>query len=246
MDEIRNDATWWADRAAELAERVRQDRPHVHVLTSTVAQSFSANLLLAAGARPSMSIAPGEIEAFTERTDALVANLGMLDAGRRDAIARALPILQARAVPWVVDPVKVERSSDRRAYAARLIEARPSVVRGNAREIEVLPVSPGVVMATTGAVDVIRCGDRRVAFAGGHALMRRVTAMGCAATTLVGAFLAVEADPFVACAAALLVIGVAGELAGESAPGPGSFPVHLLDILYRLAPAQLAARARFG
>ena len=32
----------------------------------------------------------------------------------------------------------------------------------------------------------------------------------------------------------MAVVGVAGELAGRRAEGPGSFQVHLLDALYRL------------
>ena len=55
--------------------------------------------------------------------------------------------------------------------------------------------------------------------------MARVTAMGCAASALVGACLAVEPDAWQATAAALIVIGVAGEVAAARARGPGSFAV---------------------
>jgi hydroxyethylthiazole kinase len=246
VDHINRDATWWAERAATLAERVRTHAPQVHVLTSTVAQPLSANLLLAAGAQPSMSAAAGEIEAFAERTDALIANLGMLDESRRDAIERTLPILRARGVPWVLDPVKIERSPRRLAFAAHLLDAGPTVVRGNRDEMATLPAASSVVMATTGAIDVVRAGQRQVAFGGGHPLMGSVTAMGCAATTLIGAFLAVERDAFVACAGALFMVGAAGAIAGETARGPGSFSVHFLDTLHRLTPEQIAARARLA
>jgi hydroxyethylthiazole kinase len=73
--------------------------------------------------------------------------------------------------------------------------------------------------------------------------MGQVTAMGCAASALVAAALAVETDPFVATAAALLGLGVAGEWAGTLAKGPGSFAVEIIDALYGLDSAMLE-RAR--
>jgi len=239
-------ATQWAATAGDLLERVRASAPQVHVLTSTVAQPLSANLLLATGAQPSMSAEAGEIAAFAERTHALVANLGMLDEPRRAALATALPILRRRGVPWVLDPVKVERSPARLAFARELLAHGPAVVRANAAEMAALAPDPGVVQAITGEVDAVTRGEERLRLAGGHAWMASVTAMGCAGTGLVAAFLAVEADAFAAAAAALLVLAVAGELAGERAQGPGSFAVALLDVLHGLDATTIAARARLA
>ena len=75
--------------------------------------------------------------------------------------------------------------------------------------------------------------------------MAKVTALGCAASALVAACLAVERDAWRASAAALLIIGVAGELAAERARGPGSFAVEILDALYPL-DRDHADRAREG
>jgi hydroxyethylthiazole kinase len=74
--------------------------------------------------------------------------------------------------------------------------------------------------------------------------MARVTAMGCAGSALVGACLAVEPDAFQATAAALILIGVAGELAAARARGPGSFAVEILDAVHGLDRETLIARAR--
>ena len=76
--------------------------------------------------------------------------------------------------------------------------------------------------------------------------MDRVTAMGCAASALAGAFLAVEPDAFVATVAVLLTVGVAGEVAAEAARGPGSFVPAFLDAVYALDAATLATRARLS
>ena len=82
--------------------------------------------------------------------------------------------------------------------------------------------------------------------ANGSPLMDRVTAMGCAASALAGAFLAVEQDSFAALASAILVMGVAGELAAETASGPGSFVPAFLDAVYTLDADTLAQRARIA
>ncbi len=246
MDRPTDDAGSWTAIAADLLDRVRTRTPEVHVLTSTVAQPLSANLLLAVGAQPSMSAAAGEIEAFAERTEALVANLGMLDDARRGALTRALPILAEHGTPWVLDPVKVERSPERLAFARELSAFAPAVVRANRAEMDALAPGAGPVAATTGEVDLVVDGERRLRIANGHPLMAKVTAMGCAGTGLVAAFLAVEEDAFLATGAALLVLGVAGAIAGARAQGPGSFPVQFLDALDRLDAAQLADRARLA
>ena len=75
--------------------------------------------------------------------------------------------------------------------------------------------------------------------------MAKVTAMGCAGSALIAACLAVEPDALRAAAAALLIIGVAGEMAAEARAGPGSFAVAIIDALYRLDGARLIA-ARKG
>jgi hydroxyethylthiazole kinase len=107
-----------------------------------------------------------------------------------------------------------------------------------------LATSLGTVVAVTGRTDYITDGSRVLAVDNGHALMARVTGMGCTASALVAAFLAVEPDAVLASARALVVLGLAGELAAERSPGPGSLQLHLLDTLYTLDEATVRARAR--
>jgi hydroxyethylthiazole kinase len=61
---------------------------------------------------------------------------------------------------------------------------------------------------------------------------------------LVAACLAVEADPWLATVAGLLVFALAGECAAVRACGPGSFAVELLDALANLDRETLRVRAR--
>src|SRR5271165_2235478 len=72
-------------QAAAILDRVRTRTPRVHCITNAVAQNFSANMLLALGAVPSMTIAPDEVGEFAARADAVLVNLGTFDAERRTA-----------------------------------------------------------------------------------------------------------------------------------------------------------------
>ena len=101
------------ETAWEILSRVRMRRPLVHCMTNSVAQNFTANVLLAAGAIPSMSVAPEEIAEFVARADALLINLGTLDRERRQAAEIAIKVASDEHRPWVLDPVFVDRSRAR-------------------------------------------------------------------------------------------------------------------------------------
>jgi hydroxyethylthiazole kinase len=242
---------------ADVIERVRAHSPRVHCITNAVAQNFTANVLLAAGARPSMTISPEEIGSFVASADALLVNLGTFDAVRREATDIALKVAAEESLPWVLDPVLIDRSQPRAAYAADLMTRRPRAVRLNRAEFAALAGSgpddealrryaldARTVIGLTGETDVVSDGARVAAIRNGHALMARVTAMGCVASALVAACHAVEADAWLATAAALLAIGVAGEGAAAHARGPGSFATDILDALYGLDRESLLARAK--
>lgn len=247
---------------AGLASRlalVRERRPRVHCLTNPVAMTLSANLLLAAGAVPSMTAEVAAQADFLRGSDALVVNLGMLDHPRLEAIGAATALAAELGRPWALDPVKVDRSADRLDVARRLMGAGPAVVRANDAEAAALvrggrrraahlAGEAGCVLAVTGAADLVTDGRRSVELRNGSPLMDRVTAMGCAVSALLGAFLAVEPDddPYLAGAAALLTAGTAGEIAAETARGPGSFVAAFLDAVYALDEATLTERARLA
>src|SRR5437899_6715494 len=96
--------------SADILARIRARRPRVHCITNAVAQNFTANLLLAAGAIPSMTVAPDEIADFVGTADALLVNLGTFDRERREAVEIAVKQVVNVGRPWVLDPVFVDRS----------------------------------------------------------------------------------------------------------------------------------------
>jgi hydroxyethylthiazole kinase len=245
------------DIAADVLIRLRERSPRVHCITNSVAQAFTANMLLAAGAVPSMTISPSEIAQFVGGANALLVNLGTLDAERREAIDIAVKEATNDGVPWVLDPVFIDRAPARADYAQALMARRPRAVRLNRAEFETLAddesddeavarhaLAQLTVIGLSGETDCVTDGTRRAVIANGDALMARVTAMGCAASALVAGCLAVEDDAFLATTAGLIAIGVAGELAASRASGPGTFAAAIIDALYGLDRETIKARAR--
>jgi hydroxyethylthiazole kinase len=244
-----------AAATADILARLRERHPRVHCITNAVAQSFTANILLAAGAVPSMTIAAEEVAAFVRRADALLVNLGTFDAERRRAVEAAIAAAREAGKPWVLDPVFIDRSPQRAAFARTLATQNPAAIRLNAAELAALAdrADPepereaharATVIGLTGARDLVTDGARQVVIANGDPLMAQVTAMGCAASALVAAAIAVEPDALTATAAAIAAFGVAGEIAAERSRGPGSFAVEIIDALHGLDAAALHRRMR--
>jgi len=97
----------------------------------------------------------------------------------------------------------------------------------------------GAVVCITGETDYIvsRSGMTRVK--NGDAMMPRVTGLGCTASALCGAFAAVNPDYQLAAAHAMAVMGISGQIAAETAHGPGSLQVNFIDALYQLSETQI-------
>jgi hydroxyethylthiazole kinase len=260
-DEMRHSQTAVRDDVPEIAvtllDRLRTRGPRVHCITNGVAQNFTANALLAAGAVPSMTLSAEEIGAFVAGSGALLVNLGTFDTERRVATGIAVQTAARESLPWVLDPVFIDRSAARADYARALIGQRPKAIRLNRGEFSVLAggeTTQGtlaayardnkIVVGLSGEADLVSDGKRLASIANGHPLMAKVTAMGCAASALVAACCAVEPDAWRATAAALAIIGVAGELAAAKADGPGSFAVTIIDALHTIDGPTLMARAK--
>jgi hydroxyethylthiazole kinase len=249
---------------------LRLRAPLVHNITNFVAMDLAANLLLAAGGLPVMVHAAEEVEDAVSTADALTINTGTLSPGWIDAMTAAARRAVELGKPWVLDPAGAAATSHRHQVAERLSRLQPTVIRGNGSEILVLgggmapaggvdsevdstealdaahdlAKATGAIVAVTGAVDYVTDGRAIVAVANGDPLMTKVTALGCALTCLIGACCAVNQDHLAATAHALAMLGLSGELAAVEARGPASFRVQLLDALYNLDEAALAAGAR--
>ena len=99
--------------------------------------------------------------------------------------------------------------------------------------------------ARTGAVDVVTDGRRTARIANGTPLLTRVTGAGCALGGLTAACAAVT-GPYDAALAATAWLTVAAERAADTARGPGSFKIALLDELALVGPGEVERSLRWG
>lgn len=257
-----------AAHAAAHLGRLHEARPLVHNITNYVAMDISANALLALGASPAMIHAPEEAGEFAGLASALVLNIGTLSPEWVEGMHAAADAAAAKGTPIVVDPVGAGATAYRTEVAQALLP-KATVVRGNASEILALagdaggptrgvdatdPVEAalqgaralarqhGAVVAVTGEIDLVTDGERTLRIRGGSPLMTQVTAMGCSATAVIGAFLGTGGDsPLDGTAHALLAFGHAGSEAAKVSAGPGSFRVAFMDALAALQAESLGA-----
>ena len=265
-DFLRDSARLARIAGAGLA-RLRELRPLTQCVTNFVSMDLAANALHALGASPAMASAPEEAADFARIAQALVCNIGTPSIERAMSLEAAALAFHEAGKPWVLDPVAVGATPFRAEIAMRLLDHKPTAIRGNAAEIialarlagagddfdPALPAAIGLaraaacIVAATGPVDLVTDGTRVVQIHNGSPLMTRVTAIGCALGAATAAFLACAEDPFEMCMAAVAAFGVAGELAEQSGPapmGPGSFRVHFIDRLFDLTPETLERTAR--
>lgn len=252
---------------------LRAKRPLIHHITNVVTVNDCANATLAIGASPTMTWAPEEVEEMAAASSALVLNLGTLQPWTVEAMERAGKAAAAAGVPIVLDPVGAGGTTYRTEAAISLVRSLPvAVIRGNLSEITCLAahqsgVNPGVdshgttavsselitnlagilgtTVAITGAVDAISDGRRSVLLGNGSDLLPYVTGTGCMTTSLIASFAAVS-EPFTAAAAGILSMGIAGEMAAAMGtdPGPGSFHIQLIDVLYHLKPESYLTKGK--
>lgn len=256
---------------AALADALRQLREHtplVQCLTNIVVAQWTANVLLAAGAAPAMVDNPDEAGGFAQIASGVLVNTGTPYRETYQAMRVAARAAHEAGTPWVLDPVAAGGLPVRTAFAVEVLEQRPTIIRGNASEIsglsggaggrgadstaspeEVLDLAQelarthGCVVAVSGAVDHITDGKQVVRISNGDAIMTRVTGVGCSLGGLMAGFAGVV-EPLLAASAATALMTVAADKAMETAKGPGTFAVALLDQLELTTPKELAERVR--
>ena len=104
------------------------------------------------------------------------------------------------------------------------------------------------VVVVSGAVDTISDGDKIIYTENGHPMLGNLTGTGCMCSSLVGSFCGVAKDElFNAAVAAMLCMGVAGELAHKNTEhlGAGSFHTALHDAISRMDAETLERLAKY-
>lgn len=251
--------------------RVRESNPLVLNVTNNVVTNTTANALLALGASPAMTHAPDDAAELASLASAVVLNIGTPAATYVESMHKAGAAANAKSIPVVLDPVAAGATAYRREAVRGLMDSvRMAAIRGNASEVlflageggaskgadstqaseealdaaRALASRLGAVVCVSGARDVITDGQRVLGVDNGHPMMTKVTGLGCTATALVGAFAAGAEDMLSATASAMAVMGLAGEIAAQDAPGPGTLQVRFLDALYAMDDGLIRSRLR--
>ena len=252
-------------------EEIRAKAPVVHNITNYVVMNNTANALLAIGASPVMAHAEEEMEEMVNIASALVINIGTLSERWVYSMFKAIRQAKKKGIPVILDPVGAGATNYRTWTVRELInEESPTIIRGNASEIMAVyddkAKTKGVdsssssdnainiaqkisekyncVVCVSGATDYIVEGNQIIKIMNGHQLMTRVTGLGCTASALCGACAAVDKNYCTATAKAMVVMGIAGEMAAEIAIGPGSLQMLFLDKLYKLTADDIVRRLK--
>lgn len=254
-------------------ENIRANSPLVHNITNYVVMNNTANALLSIGASPVMAHALEEVEEMVNIASSLVINMGTLSPHWVKAMIAAGKKALERKIPIVFDPVGVGATSYRTKTAQLIIEeCKPTIIRGNASEIMalnnsniitkgvdstesadsalsaaiLLAKSTGAVIVISGETDYITNGEDTISIKNGNSMMPQVTGMGCTATAITGACAAVDPDPLKAAASAMAIMGICGEIADQTAKGPGSLQMNFIDALYQLNGNDIQSKLKLG
>jgi hydroxyethylthiazole kinase len=218
-----------------------------------------------------MTSAIEEAAEMVKAAGALVLNTGTISIGQLETMLVAGAQANTSGIPIVLDPVGVGATRLRTDCVTRLLKDLDiAILKGNAGEIGVLsgiggsvrgvdsggvtgdPVRivrecvrrTGAVVVMSGEIDIVADTNRVFLVENGTSMMGQLSGTGCMASSVTGAFAAVEDDRTVASAAALATFGRAGERAAMKAYGPYSFRTALFDELFTLTEKDLAHHAR--
>ena len=260
--------------ASELLTNIRDKGPLVWNFSNFVSMDIAANALLSIGASPAMAHAKEEAKDFsqicTAINGALTINIGTFDPYWQECALEAAKQANENNLPWVLDPVGAGASGFRNTNVEQLIKFKPTILRGNGSEImAVAGLSGGgkgvdststsndaldaaisiakknkIIVAVTGAIDYVTDGNVTYAIEGGHEMMTKVTATGCALTCLIGAAIAVGENKVLSTASIIGIYGLAGEMACKISQGPGSLRMKLLDQLYNISTDEIISNVK--
>lgn len=261
------------NKCAEIWDEVRAASPLVHCITNYVTITDVANIILAGGASPAMVENRTEAYDFARLASALYFNIGTLNGDQETGMLQAAEAALQEGRPLVIDPVGCGVIPSRVEVINRIAAAgKITCIKGNgaeikslagmkaqARGVDSLDTGEGLaeacrslaagqqlVVAATGAVDIVADNQHMALIKNGTALFGRITGAGCMVGGLVAACIgAVPSEPWLATISALTAFNIAGEQAVRiSGANPGTFHSLLFDKLYGLRGEDILNEAR--
>ncbi|KOP31027.1 hydroxyethylthiazole kinase [Exiguobacterium sp. BMC-KP] len=235
---------------------ILEQKPLIHHLTNTVTINDCANVTLAVGASPVMAEDIREVEEMVRLAQALVLNIGTLDAEMQEAQRLAVREAGRLNVPIILDPVGAGATTLRTDFSKELIDFGCTIIKGNVSEIKTLLGENGrtkgvdavgdgsmdresirifarkqqSVVVVTGPIDYITDGTREMELNVGTPRLGDITGTGCMTASIIASFLGAGYTAYEAAVHGTFVMGKAGERAA-SAQGLGDFKRELFNAI---------------
>ena len=247
--------------AYRLLEKIRKQKPVVHHLTNWVTIYDCANIVKVLGASPVMAHAKEEVAQMAKIASSLVLNIGTLTIDFVEAMKVAARSANEKGIPVVLDVCGAGATDLRDKKSFELLdEVRIDIIKGNSSEIarisgesvrtkgvdavevekDLIEIANKLVLkrkctvVITGKEDIVSDGKNLYIVKNGHPMMTHVVGTGCMATSVIGAFAAVEKDLAYAATSALVCFEIAAECAAKISSGPATFKEKMFDCLYQL------------
>lgn len=243
----------------QILQQLRQKRPLIHCISNQIASHFQANALLALGCSPIMTDEAEGAAETAQQAQALLINLGSpLYAGKLKAMKQSLQISEERQTVRVLDPVGIASISYRYQLAQDLLAHHKfTAIRANYAEIGRLGqkslASKGIdslqssesmaqicrevalkyqtLVIATGPRDFITDGQTLYYHDHGHSLLSQITGTGCVASSILTAFLSLEAGAEIG-GQAMAYYAWCGQAASLAVDGSGYLENELINQLY--------------
>lgn len=256
----------------KLLETLRQKRPIIHHITNYVTVNECANITLAIGAAPVMAHAKEEVEEMVSISNALVLNIGTLDADQVESMLITGKKANELGIPIILDPCGAGATKLRTESAKKLIqELKITIIKGNAGEIgtlaeveaevhgvesggmkgnteqtaQSLAKKTGATVVITGKKDIAADKDRIYRIENGSPMTGKITGGGCMSASVIASFAAIEKDPTIAAVSALVCFGIAQQLAESRSTGPLDYRKNLIDELANLTKEKIEAHKKY-
>jgi len=223
-------------------------------VTNHVVMNYTANILLACGVSPIMSLETSDLRDLSKICSSMLINIGTLDHNIIDLCFDAINFGIAEKMPIVFDPVGSGASEIRTKISRKIaqIDYDKLIIKGNASEIlslfsdtktsgtdsihssdDVIEFAKNVgkVICITGKNDYIIHGQTLIKVMNGSDKLQQITGTGCALGGLIAAYAAVDFSAS-NIANAISFFGIASEIA-DRVPnkGIGTFGTAFLDAL---------------
>lgn len=254
-----------------IFDQINSKTHTIHCITSPLAATDTANVLLSLNQAPIMAEYKEEVADITANADGLLINFGTINENKLIAIGESLKAASKNNIPIVLDPVGASASKVRLETALFYLKKYDiNVLKGNYSEIysiyhnqlttrgvdshiidrdEIIEISKNlasrynIIVVATGKEDVITDGNEVLILKNGDPKLSKITATGCMLGGIIAATISHDLS-LDAIALSISILNIAAELA-EKESGMGTFKVSLLDEISLMTIEKINERIRY-